>query len=395
MNSKNSSRVQKAKKFLIISAFFALILAVPLVGGAATKKGSPNIYIGSDEKVLGNLIRAGSTVEINADVPQDLFVFGQTVLINGNVGGSVFTAASTVKINGDVAGSVRAAGSIVEINGRIGKNLTVFGSNVILGEQSEVGWDVVAYAATVELRGKINGRIDGGGSQIVVTGEVVQGGKVDVGKDGRLLLRDSAKVGGILEYVASEPAEVAPGAQIPGQLKQTMPKITAKETRWEFFRGPVWWFGKLIKLFGLLVVGLVLVSVGRKRVKAIADNMLSSPGKDILWGLVYFIAMPIALLLLLFTIIGVPLALIGAAVYAISLYVAKVFAGIALGGLLLARIDKKKKKNSLMLAMVIGLVMLTILCSLPFVGFLLGLLAMWWALGAMIEAKMVEIRKWR
>ncbi|MBU4331720.1 hypothetical protein KKD19_05750 [Patescibacteria group bacterium] len=383
MDSTSSPQVQKIKKFLITSAFFTLILAVPLAVGAAANQ---NIYIGEDEAVIGNLFRAGATVEINAPVPQDLFVLGQSVVINGDVGGSVFAAGSNVRINGDVAGSVRVVGQVVEINGKVGKNVTGFGNMIILGQESEVAWDAAVYGATIELRGRINGRIDGGGAQVVIAGELAGGGKLDV--DGELTVRESAIIGQTLEYTSKEPAKVASGALISGELKQLQPKVSVKKSDWK----PFWWLSRITELFGLLVVGLVLVALMRKKIGEMAKQMIKEPGKSILWGLVYSIVAPVVLFLLLFTIIGIPLSVIGLVMYGISLYLSKVFAGIALG---LWILSKSKKKDSLGLAMLLGLVALTIVCSIPFVGFLICLVAMWWGLGGIIRTKWEMMKGWR
>lgn len=371
----------RLKKTILLTAFFALIIALPLASSAKDK--SQNVFIGEGQTIFGNLVKAGQIINIEADVPQDIIAVGQSVVINGNVKGDVLAAASSIRINGDVEGNIRVAGSNVEINGRVGKNLNAFGANVVLGEDSEIAWDVVAYGGSVEVRGKINGRMDGGGGSIIIAGGIGKGGKLSLG-DGKLSILSPAIIGDSLEYVSEEKAEVADGAQIAGELKQTAPEVKSKtgKSGWT----PFWWFSKVVSLFGLFVVGLVIVGVCKKRTAKVFDKMFKKPGQSILWGIVYAIATPIVLFLLLFTVIGIPLSLIGFALYLISLYLAKVFAGIAIGILVLSKI-KKKNDISLMLAMVLGLIILILLKSIPFVGWIIGLVAMWWALGAIVAAK--------
>jgi len=126
---------------------------------------------------------------------------------------------------------------------------------------------------------------------------------------------------------------------------------------------------------------LVLALLAPRLVGRVTDVMVKRPGGSIGWGLVVAIVTPIVALLLMFTVIGIPLALLILAVWLLALLVSGVFAGIAFGHWLLDRADWNK--GSLVWAAVVGVILSAVVFSIPFLGSLIGLVASWWALGGM------------
>ena len=89
-------------------------------------------------------------------------------------------------------------------------------------------------------------------------------------------------------------------------------------------------------------------------------------------------------LLFAFTVIGIPLAMMLAALWMIVVYSARVFAGLAIGLMVLSRVDRKRTIQSLVVVLLIGTLLLAIGESLPVVGPLVTLLATLWGLGGII-----------
>ncbi|MCK4553560.1 hypothetical protein KAU19_01185, partial [Candidatus Parcubacteria bacterium] len=116
------------------------------------------------------------------------------------------------------------------------------------------------------------------------------------------------------------------------------------------------------------------------QIKKLTDKMLDKVGPSIGWGVIVMFLTPIIAILLLITLIGMPLAFILIGVWLIALFVSKILVGILIGRELLKRFWEKKK-DSLLLAMVIGIVIAWIIFSLPIIGWLLCLVAMWWGVG--------------
>lgn len=382
-------KLNKKKLFLVLSLLIGLgfLISLPLTTKALIKDSKKNIYIGSEEVIEGNFIQAGKTIDFNGQAEKDVIIVGESINITGPVKGDVIVIGGNIRIKGEVEGNVRIVGGTIEIDSKVGKNVNVFGGTVVIGPNAEIGWDVLVGAGSVEIRGKVNGNIKGGAGSVILANEV--GGNVDLkldSDDGQLILYPQANIQGNLTYSASQGAEIKEGAQIAGEVVYKPVVLPVTSTEFKKALGISYFIGKIISLLALLVVGLLIILLFRKKSKEIGKIMLDKPWTNLGWGLIYLIITPIVLILIAITLIGIPLALIGLACYLITLYVAKVFIGIALGQKLL-KWWNKKQEISLIWAMVLGVISFSILTNLPFIGWIISFLGICWALGAIVETK--------
>jgi hypothetical protein len=365
---------------------FLFLISSPSIGQAAFEKSERNIYIGPEQIIEGNFIVAGGIIDFNGQAQKDVIVAGGTINITGPVQGDVIVAGGTVKIKGEISGNVRVVGGTIEIDSKIGKNLNAFGGIVIINQDAEIGWDVLTAGGSIEIRGKIGGDIIGRGENIILAGEV--GGNVDFNleskKDSQLILYPQAKIGGDLIYSSPQKAEIKEGAEIGGETiyKRLIPSaVTLKKSL-----GISYFISKIIILLSLLLIGLLIVVLAQKQSKTTVKRMLDKPWNSLGWGSIYLIIIPIILILVFMTVIGIPLAFIVFTLYLIVLYMAKIFVGIVLGQKLL-QWWTKKSEISLVWAMILGVIIFSILTDLPFVGWAISLLGTCWALGAILEIK--------
>ena len=145
----------------------------------------------------------------------------------------------------------------------------------------------------------------------------------------------------------------------------------------------------------MLVVGLVLVSIWPKSIRTATARSIKKPVHDILWGLGVLVAAPIAIIVLVFTVICIPLALILGAGLFVALDLAKIFVGIILGTYIFGAIRGREiaSKYSLLATMVLGVVVLWLVTGIPGIGWILKLLAMIWGLGLLVNLKLSTIKK--
>ncbi len=399
-------------KILSLVLVFSTLLVLP-VAGMAADDGQENIYIGPDEVINSNLFKAGNVVTIEGAIKGDLFVAGNmisikgpvagsvfaagnNVVISGDVGGSVFAAGSAVTISGQVAGSVRSAGSNVTINSQITENVFAAGSNIILGSESSVGWDVMLAGASLAVDGHIFRNAEFYGASVVLSNDIAGNVKAEI-SDGDLSLMPSANIGGNLLYKSftDDQLNIQDGAVIAGEkVFEAITRAEKGDQKFNFKKALSPWlaFWKLISFISLLIIGLLMIALVKKPTKEIIDSLVESPMASIGWGLIIFIVTPVLALLLAMTVIGLPLSALMMMMYIISLCLAKLVAGIAIGGLIINAINKKKQPN-LILALIVGLVVFFILISLPYVGWLIKLIAIWWGLGALMMYKKVALKK--
>jgi len=287
-----------------------------------------------DGKVTGDVVAAGSNIRIAGPVSGDVIVAGSNVTVDGRVGGTLYGAASNLTLNAPVARNLMAAGSTVHLNqgASIGRDASVSGNETTV--DSRIGRDLRANAGTLTL-----------GAGAIIGGSVI------------------AQAGS---------HNIAPGAKIVGEEQITRP---ARQRR---FGTAGWFFWHFLTSLALLGAGLVFVAFAPRLTEDTETTMRARPGMSLLTGLVIFLlALPL-FLVLLFTVIGIPLAFIWASLYLIAVYLSPIFLAILVG-----RLVWRRPGGSLFLALLIGIGLLFVVRLIPFLGGLVALIAMLYGLGAL------------
>jgi len=374
-----------AKKTLFMAIWIIAVSFLLGFGCLASEKKttkSQNIFLPENVVYENIYAAAAENLNINAQMKDDVYVAGLNVEISGPVEGDVIVAGSNVVINSEIKGNLRVLGGTVIIKGKVAKNVTVAGGMVNLAPEAEIGKSLILAGGNAEINGKVNKNIYGAAGNLSLNGNVLGSAYLAIDPDGILILYPAANIAGNLEYTAKQPASIMTGAKIGNEEKFTewqIEKETAARHKYNLFF-LTWW---LAALLGALVVGLVTVIIFKdftiKVQKQIDKNILMA----ILRGLAYLILTPIALLILAITIIGLPLALILGAIYAIVLFLTKIFVGIYLGEKVI-RLFNKKIEIPLIWSVILGLVLVYLACLIPYLGWLIKLIIVLWGLGVLV-----------
>ena len=368
-----------AKKFsflIVLSAFLFLPSASILA-----KQDGASIYIPEGLVYENVFFAAGENININAEMKDDLYLAGANVVINGPVEGDIIAVGSNVIINSEVGGNLRVAGGSVTIKSKVVKNVTVAGGMVTIAKEAEIGKNLLVAGGVVEINGKINKNVYGAGGQVILNSEISGSAYLSIDPEGGLILYPETTIAGNLEYSASQTAEIKTGAKIGNEEKfsqwekkgQVAPDVAVLK-----------WLGWLIMLLGVIIVGLVVVTLFKdltlKTQKIIDKKILIS----ILKGLVYIIVTPVVLIILSVTLIGLPLAFILGVLYFVILYVSKIFVAVFVGDRII-KFFNKNKEVQLIWSMIAGLIVLCILFVIPYVGWLIKLIVCLWGLGVLMS----------
>jgi len=146
-------------------------------------------------------------------------------------------------------------------------------------------------------------------------------------------------------------------------------------------------FGLIWLLWGVIggiIIGFVLVGFFPRQVRATLDTMLERPGASLGWGFVTAVVTPIVMVLLLITVVGIPLALLAGALFAAMCMLMKVLGAVGIGALLAHWF---KWKLSLYWLVVIGVIVAAIIYIIPIIGWIVGVLAFFWAFGGAVLHK--------
>ncbi len=364
---------------IVVALGLVLILSLP-AAGFVPRAGSTVVVA---EPVTDDLYVTGGTVEVSGQVDGDIVAAGGTVVLSAPVTGGILAAGGNVSIRGSAGRSIRAAGGSLTIGGPIRADAVLAGGSVTVERAAEIGRDLVAAGGGIQVTGTIrrNAWLTGG---TVTVGGVVEG-NVEAHAD-RVVLLPTARINGTLRYSADQPVEVQTGALVAGQVTRIDRPSRSRMLVDPSARLRIRFAGRLLELLWLLALGLILVAVTPRGVQSVAARVRARPGMSLLAGFILVVVVPVAAILLLLTIVGIPVALAVMLLYVTTLYPGQVFVSTWLGDALLRRLGRAPGSVSPYLAVTLGVVVFIILVALPFVGWIFRVLALCTGFGALWAA---------
>lgn len=321
----------------IVAIFLSALLVVGLLPGLAAAQ------TGGGQTVV---VEEGETVSsVNA--------FAGSVIVRGTVTGDVSAVAGNVLVEGTVEGDVNTATGNLRIPGTVEGDVSAGAGNVHLEEGGVVGGNFQVGAGTV----RIDGRIDGDatiGAETITLGE-------------------NAAIAGSLTYDGNLEGD---RDAVAGDITRDRSIGTGEATDVPPFAS---WVFAFYAFFLNLVLGAILLAAFPRFSAAVADRVTTDPIPSGLVGLGVLVGVPILLVLLLVTIVGIPLSLAGMVAFALVVWVAVVYGRFAVGTWLLslANLDNR------WLGLVVGLLLGAVLSLIPYVGGLVNAVIFLLGLGAL------------
>jgi cytoskeletal protein CcmA (bactofilin family) len=362
----------KHLKVIVLALLFGATPVVAWAGLAHAQTFSAN----TDEHrtVNSTLYSAGHTVDVRGTVNGDVFCAGETVTVNATVHGDVICAGQDITIKGHVDGDVRVAGQTVHIGAQVQRNLTLFAQTFTLDSDAKVGQDALVNGGTSDVQGSVGRDMILNSSDGTVMNTVGRNLRFS-GDD--LHIRSGATVHGDVQYTSTHDADISSLAHISGSTHHTVPD----QSRRHGHRGMVVGFSLGFYLIALMLLGvtaLVLVLLFPKPLHEVSGVIARSMGKTLLTGFLAGLAVPIAFFVLLFSLVGIPLAVILLLAWFLVLLLSGPVAAYYLGSMVLA-----KSKNSILM-MMLGTFLLVTLYFVPVIGMLAMLVASWLGSGAIL-----------
>lgn len=355
-----------------------------------------NVRIGSP--VMEDTYIAAGNISIDAKIGGDLIAAGGTIAMNDTVTGDLAVAGGTITLRGAVLDDVRSMGGNLTISGFVGGDLIVMGGTVTIERGAVIAGDLITAGGTVRLDGTVNGSVKTGTGEFLFNGKIaknatLKGGKVTlngiIGGETvlaveKLFIEPGASLAGDVRYWTSE-GEASFGAALKNgkavfdpSLKVDMQQPRPKYLGFAGFMGVLWY---LLAMFVLLAVGNRLF--GRFFDKTI-DAVQAEPMRALGYGFMYFVAVPVAIILVFITVIGIPVAMVGLVLYVLLLALASATTALAAAHWM----SNWKGFNlgfwkTTLLALGI-LVILNLIGMIPFLGWFVKFVAVCIAFGAIL-----------
>lgn len=304
------------KKLLLGAGMLVGLVTLVVVGQAPTARAEARFgsgdanYIAKDETVDGNAYLAGNSIRVEGTVNGDLYCAGSTIVISGTINGDVHCAGQTLTMGGKVSGSVQLAGQSVTINGQIGGSVAAYGQTVTSETASTIGRDLTVGGQDVVLNGVVGRDIIGGGAQMTINSMV---GRDVQGEYQTLVIASNGKIAGILSYASPQ------DATINGSVAGRVQRYESSNYSGQRVVSPIADFvtGAIVMILWVVIIALALALVAPKKMRTIT----TLSGRDLIIvfaiGFLALFVAPIIGIVLMITIIGLPLALIGLLVGAV------------------------------------------------------------------------------
>jgi cytoskeletal protein CcmA (bactofilin family) len=362
------------KRKLLLGALLAGLL-VPVGALAMSVSSGQSVTVAKGETHQGTLFAGSQVITIDGDIDGDLVCAANTVTVNGTVRGDVLCGAQTITINGTVEGNVRVAGQSVNLNGSVARNGMVATQSLTMGTAAKLAGDMGIVGQSASINGPVQRDVYGAMQSLNLAAPV---GAVTAAIN-NLTISGDGKINGDLRYTSSETLNVDK-SKVTGQVVHTQPAKHDKANADDAARASL--AGRLYWMLAAVLMGLAIVFVAPRHVRRVSQVMRDRPGAAVGWGLIIALITPLLILLLAFTVIGIPLAFLLGLGYVAALIVSGVLAGIAAGEWFVDRAEWRT--NPLLWAALVGVSLSVIIFSIPFIGWLVALVATWWALGGLV-----------
>ena len=291
----------------------SLILAIAALAGTAAVSGQSQTPAPT-QPAADNYYSAGNHIEITAPMQRDVVVAGREVDIRNVVAGDILAAGWRVSLTAKAADDVRVAGGTVLISAPVQGDLTVAGGDVTVAEGAEIAGRAWITGRVVRVQGITDRELHLAGADVVLAGEIRQ--PVEVVAE-RLEITPSARVLAPLRYKGTAEPVIGKGAVINGPITyDRIPRRDVERAR-AFPLGSTILFSAHVLLAGLLVLMLI-----PRAEASVVDTLRRQPGRSLLLGFALFVSTPVAALLLVVSVLGTPLGLALAALYAVALFAA-------------------------------------------------------------------------
>lgn len=361
------------KKFFASIAVFVAAFFVFSVGSVSAKvltSQNGEVVVAKDEIINDDLFVGAQTVQIDGTVNGDVFIGAQTTKITGVINGNLHVGANTIDLSGTVRGNVYAGAQSIFVSGSsIGGSLLIGAGTINVDKDSQIGGSIIAGAGVLSIDSQIKRSVYAGTENLTIGADALIGKDLYYasGDKNHTNISNKAKVTG--SVYKSEVDTMKANAKVEAAKKNVPQALNAAKV-----------FTTLISLVGALVVGFLYMKFFNKSFVDASETVSRSFWKSLGIGFLVTIAFIPGIIVLLMTIIGIPVAGLSILIMLLYTYLAKIVVGSALGKWVSAKFNWRTSEYGVF---ALGLLVIYVLKSIPFLGFLTGLVVLWSGLGAL------------
>lgn len=342
------------KKTRICIFTMLMIIMLSITVFADGKRSSSNLFLFSDS--------ANTTENVNGDV----YAFAQDIKINSLVGGDVISCGQDITIKSDeILGNIRGAGQSLDVDVKNTKNITLAGQDISIGENTNCNAAYIA-SQSVDFKGNTND-LYVSAQDVVIDGKVK--GNLEVNGE-NILITENANILGNIKI--KSPNE----AIVKGDMasKNINYENTASEANFkQEHKSNV--LSEVMSIVTAMIVALLLFVIFKNYFYSVEKSLDLCLWKYMLVGFGILILVPVLIVFLCITVIGIPIGLVILFLYILSIYLCPMVTGITLGQRFLAN-------KNIYLQVICGVLVIKILLLIPFIDAIAWVVCIMFTLGS-------------
>lgn len=340
------------KKILLIIILLLTLVVVPV--GAKSKD---------------NFI-ANDNVKVNKNIGATTFMAGNRVEASSQIDGANFVAGNNVALS-STQDILFAAGNNVIVDGAVTKDAFLAGSMISI--ESSTIRDLYAAASTIRIDSDINRNAYLGADEVIINSKI--NGDVEVAAD-KIKIGEEAEITGTINYPENADISIAETAKVAKKTTYEVSEVNKETVVMTKIMDKVYAF------LAMLLISIILMAMNKKVFTSMEKikKDLNTFAKHFGIGFVFLIVVPIAAIILMCTMIGVPLSIISLLIYGIMIYLSIIPTTVYFGNLCF----KDKIKNKYLLYAV-SLLIIYLLRLIPGIGGLVSFISLCFGLGVYTE----------
>ena len=336
----------KAKK--VFSVILILIIITMSSICLATEDGIMPISENGGEPVEQE--QENSTIDTSDWINSDAYLYDEDIIVNKVVDGNVFAIGKTVTVTGEIGGDlfVFADKVIIESEGYIYSSIFAMANEIVI---KGVVYDMYAMAKniTIDESGYINRDARVSADVLNINGKIRRDAYVAV-RELNISSDTGIAINGKLDYTSASEAAIPEGA-VRGEVTYTKEEITTTQSVQSTILSYVGDCAKAL-IYALIVILLVTWLAPK-----FADKLSQSKGTNIAIslgvGLLTCVITGIVSIMLLFTVLGIPLACAFIVVLLLLLSISKAIVAMTVAGMITDKAKIQGKMKFILIALLI------------------------------------------
>lgn len=345
--------------------FLLLIMVLGLVTIPVQAEGNPHFFaddsITVEEEIGKTAFVAGNSVKLSSQIDGAAFVAGNIVNVSSSQD-YLFAAGNNVTLDGVKTKDAFVAGNFLTIGASEIRDLYIAGTNININ--TDMSGDLYAIGTSLSINGKIDGDVYVATDSLTIGKDAVITGTLRYPDDANLNVKESAIINN------SEPYE---GTRT---TKVDTSKIEVKVNPYAIILGKL--LGSLYKFIAMFIIASLLLALNKGAFEIIKKQKqtFSNIALTSLLGFAFLIMFPIAAIMVMITVIGIPLGTISLIIYGLLIYLSIIPTAYYFGNLVFGKTIKNR-----FLLMLVSLVLLYLIRLIPFLGGLVSFISLIFGLG--------------